>query len=208
MAQELFDVRAGRDRRLSAEPGDGNRRGGVGERGGPGQGLTLDQSGGQRAAERIAGGRGIHRLHGERRDVRHRGLVGRHVGPLCSERDHDDPRALRTEGECRVAGAGELREMTAIVDGIRSGVSQAELAAQFHASFVMMLADGAEEVARARGLDLIALSGGTFNNRIVLESLMDELERRELRAIMHLSTPPGDGCVALGQAAVAQARWQ
>jgi hydrogenase maturation protein HypF len=98
--------------------------------------------------------------------------------------------------------------LRAIVDGIRQGASQAELAAGFHASFVMMLADGAEEVARARGLDLIALSGGTFQNRIVLESLMDELERRELRAIMHLSTPPGDGCVALGQAAVAQARWK
>jgi len=37
---------------------------------------------------------------------------------------------------------------------------------------------------------------------------MDELERSNLRPIMHTATPPGDGCVALGQAAVAQARWE
>ena len=37
---------------------------------------------------------------------------------------------------------------------------------------------------------------------------MDELERRNLRPIMHRATPPGDGCVSLGQAMVAQARWQ
>jgi len=96
----------------------------------------------------------------------------------------------------------------AMVEDIRAGVTQAEIASRFHASFVAMLAEAAETVARARGIDLVALSGGTFQNRIVLEDLMDELERRNLRAIMHASTPPGDGCLALGQAAVAQARWQ
>ncbi len=96
----------------------------------------------------------------------------------------------------------------AMVEDIQAGVAQSEIAARFHASFVAMLAQAAEMTARARGLDLVALSGGTFQNRIVLEDLMGELERRNLKAIMHTATPPGDGCVALGQAAVAQARWQ
>jgi hydrogenase maturation protein HypF len=96
----------------------------------------------------------------------------------------------------------------AIVEDISVGVSQPEIAARFHASFVAMLADAAETAAEARGIDLVALSGGTFQNRIVLEDLMDELERRDLKAIMHTASPPGDGCVALGQAAVAMARWQ
>ncbi len=96
----------------------------------------------------------------------------------------------------------------AMVDDLATGVARAEIAGRFHATFVAMLAEAARVTAAERGIDLIALSGGTFVNRIVLEDLMDELERRNLRPIMHTATPPGDGCVALGQAAVAQARWQ
>ncbi len=96
----------------------------------------------------------------------------------------------------------------AMVGEIMQGVTQAEIAGRFHATFVQMLADSAEKSADAHGIDLIALSGGTFQNRIILEDLMDELERRKLRPIMHTAVPPGDGCVALGQAAVAMARWQ
>jgi hydrogenase maturation protein HypF len=96
----------------------------------------------------------------------------------------------------------------AMVEDISEGVSQSEIAGRFHTTFVAMLAEAAEVTARAQGIDMVALSGGTFQNRIVIEDLMDELERRNLRAIMHTATPPGDGCVALGQAAVAQARWQ
>ncbi len=94
-----------------------------------------------------------------------------------------------------------------MVEDLETGVEQPHIAGRFHATFVAMLADAAHVVADAREIDLIALSGGTFQNRIVLEDLMEELERRNLRPIMHTATPPGDGCVALGQAAVAQARW-
>ncbi len=70
-----------------------------------------------------------------------------------------------------------------------------------------MLAETAARMAERTSIELVALSGGTFLNRIIIEDLMDELERRELRPIMHRATP-GDGCVSLGQAVVAQARWQ
>ncbi|MFW5867301.1 MAG: carbamoyltransferase HypF [Armatimonadota bacterium] len=113
--------------------------------------------------------------------------------------------------EVREAAEGLILDPTptfrAMVEDIQAGVAQSMIAARFHASFVAMLADAAETAAEARGIDLVGLSGGTFQNRIVLEDLMDELERRNLRAIMHTATPPGDGCVALGQAAVALARW-
>ncbi|MGC9320441.1 MAG: carbamoyltransferase HypF, partial [Armatimonadota bacterium] len=96
----------------------------------------------------------------------------------------------------------------AMADDLREGVPAAVIAGRFHLGFVQMLADAAERACRANDLELVALSGGTFQNRIVLEELMDELERRNLRPVMHRATPPGDGCLALGQAAVAQARWQ
>ncbi|MGD9497537.1 MAG: carbamoyltransferase HypF [Armatimonadota bacterium] len=95
-----------------------------------------------------------------------------------------------------------------IVADIERGEAPARIAGRFHATFVTMLAETAARMAERTGIDLVALSGGTFLNRIVVEDLMNELERRRLRPIMHRATPPGDGCVSLGQAAVAQARWQ
>ncbi len=96
----------------------------------------------------------------------------------------------------------------AIVDDLDGGMDRGRIAGRFHATFVAMLADAAERAANERGIELVALSGGTFQNRIVLEDLMSELEHRNLRPIIHRSTPPGDGCLALGQAAVALARWK
>ncbi|MEA3401899.1 MAG: carbamoyltransferase HypF [Armatimonadota bacterium] len=96
----------------------------------------------------------------------------------------------------------------AMADDLREGVPASVIAGRFHLGFAQMLADAAERACQANDLELVGLSGGTFQNRIVLEELMDELERRGLRPVMHRATPPGDGCLALGQAAVAQARWQ
>jgi len=116
------------------------------------------------------------------------------------------PYELRDEGGRLILDpAPAIRE---IAEGPARGVGGAEIAGRFHATFVAMLADAAERVAQEHGIDIIALSGGTFQNRIVLEDLTAELERRKLRPIVHRATPPGDGSLALGQAAVAQARWQ
>jgi len=110
------------------------------------------------------------------------------------------------------AGGGLLLDplpaIRAIVDDLRAKAPPARIAGRFHATFVAMLAEAAAQAAEQYDLELVALSGGTFQNRIVLEDLMTELERRKLRPIMHRATPPGDGCLSLGQAAVAQARWQ
>jgi len=94
-----------------------------------------------------------------------------------------------------------------IVADLQAGASPAEVASRFHATFVKMLAEAAERAAREHRLKLVALSGGTFQNAIVVEQLTSELERKGLMPLMHQAVPPGDGGLSLGQAMVAQARW-
>lgn len=97
-----------------------------------------------------------------------------------------------------------LPAIRGIIQDINALVARERIAGRFHSTFVAMLAEIATIAARERGLELVALSGGTFQNRIVVEELMAELQRRGLRPLMHQSLPPGDGCLALGQALVAQ----
>jgi hydrogenase maturation protein HypF len=49
----------------------------------------------------------------------------------------------------------------------------------------------------------IALSGGVFMNRVLNDLLVADLEAAGLEVLRHRCTPPGDGCIALGQAVVA-----
>lgn len=87
-------------------------------------------------------------------------------------------------------------------DGQR-GVARPQLAARFHEGFAQMLAEAARQAAAAAGRDTVALSGGTFQNRRLLERLTSLLEQSGLRVLRHRAVPPNDGGLALGQAMVA-----
>ncbi len=57
-------------------------------------------------------------------------------------------------------------------------------------------------VCRER-VSVVALSGGVFMNRILTGLLTSLLEDRGIKVLCHRQTPPGDGCIALGQAVIA-----
>ena len=55
--------------------------------------------------------------------------------------------------------------------------------------------------ARERtGLRTAALTGGVFQNTLLLELTREKLERERFRVLLHSLTPPNDGGIALGQA--------
>ena len=58
----------------------------------------------------------------------------------------------------------------------------------------------------ATGLETAALSGGVFQNLLLLERTVASLERAGFRVLVHSRVPPNDGGISLGQAAVAGAR--
>jgi len=57
--------------------------------------------------------------------------------------------------------------------------------------------------ARLAAAPCVALSGGVFMNRILCGLLDPMLAGRGIRPLFHSRTPPGDGCIALGQAVIA-----
>jgi hydrogenase maturation protein HypF len=61
-------------------------------------------------------------------------------------------------------------------------------------------------VASRAGLGTVVLSGGVFQNRVLLSATAALLEQRGLRVLVPERLPPNDGGVSYGQAAVAVAR--
>lgn len=80
------------------------------------------------------------------------------------------------------------------------GVSVPTLARRFHFGLAEGLAELALQGARDSGIRTVALSGGVLHNRILAEILPLALIRRGLVPLMHRALPPGDGCIAFGQA--------
>ncbi len=93
-----------------------------------------------------------------------------------------------------------------IADDLQAGTAIGQISARFHNTFVQMLADTVQQVADETGIVQVALSGGTFQNELVLVGLYQELTEAGFEVLIHRETPPNDGGLALGQAVVAAAR--
>ncbi|HEV2993028.1 MAG TPA: carbamoyltransferase HypF, partial [Acidimicrobiia bacterium] len=96
--------------------------------------------------------------------------------------------------------------LRALVADRRAAVAPGAMAAGFHAAVACVLADAATGVRARPGIDTVALSGGVFQNTLLLALARRELEARGFRVLTHQQVPPNDGGLALGQAVVAAAR--
>ena len=73
------------------------------------------------------------------------------------------------------------------------------VAARFHHTMSEVMV----EVARRAGKRKVALSGGCFQNRYLLEDAISRLRRAGFQPVWHRHLPPNDGGLALGQAIIA-----
>ena len=61
-------------------------------------------------------------------------------------------------------------------------------------------------VARAVAAERVALTGGCFQNRLLVERAVPRLRAAGIDVLLHRAVPPGDGGVSLGQIVIAAAR--
>jgi hydrogenase maturation protein HypF len=90
----------------------------------------------------------------------------------------------------------------ALLHDLRNGISAGILAARFHNG----LAAAIVAVAEAIGQPQVALTGGCFQNRLLLERSASQLRQAGFDVLLHRQVPPNDGGISLGQVAVAAAR--
>ncbi len=94
----------------------------------------------------------------------------------------------------------------ALLEGIEAGAPANRLALDLHVAVARSSAHIASEICAREDIDTVALSGGVFMNRLLLQLLTHELKSAGLTVLVPHTVPVNDGCIAYGQAAVASAR--
>jgi hydrogenase maturation protein HypF len=80
--------------------------------------------------------------------------------------------------------------------------TQQEVAAAFHHMLSASIADACRQLAEEHGINRVCLSGGVFQNELILHLLVEALKSMKLLPYFHRQVPPNDGGLALGQMVV------
>lgn len=85
--------------------------------------------------------------------------------------------------------------LRAILSDISTGIEPGAVSAKFHATLAVMIV----AAAKIAGEDIVLLTGGCFQNTLLLDYAADALEQSGFTVHWHHKVPPNDGGLALGQ---------
>ena len=145
-------------------------------------------------------------LVGVRDEVSYEGQAAVELEQLADRNARGEYQAQVKEGgdmPFQIRGADLVAEVLA---DLERNVAAPAIAMRFHRGLALSIADGCELVRANSGLETVALSGGVFQNVLLLELTVDELERRGFSVLTHRRIPANDGGISIGQVAVAAAR--
>jgi hydrogenase maturation protein HypF len=93
--------------------------------------------------------------------------------------------------------------LAAIIRDLQSDISKAVIAARFHNTIARMMLKTCQNISENTGLKEVALSGGVFQNRLLLKKSAILLESAGFKVYTHHQVPCNDGGISLGQAIIA-----
>ena len=93
-----------------------------------------------------------------------------------------------------------------IVEDLSCSRTAGYVAGRFHNTVARIILEVSLRIRKSEGLTRVCLSGGTFQNRFLLERSVKALRERGFEVFLHASVPPNDGGISLGQAVIANER--
>ena len=100
----------------------------------------------------------------------------------------------------------DLRPMIrAVVGEVGQGTAAGVISARFHNTLAAMIAEVCRRLRERENLNKICLSGGTFQNMLLLRRSVAALRQNGFEVYLHARVPPNDGGISLGQAVIANA---
>ncbi len=93
-----------------------------------------------------------------------------------------------------------------ITQALQNGESRGAISRRFHATLAAMFTAAAVRARRKTGIKTVALSGGVFQNQVLLPAMLEALTRQGFNVLTHSLVPANDGGISLGQALAARLR--
>jgi hydrogenase maturation protein HypF len=93
--------------------------------------------------------------------------------------------------------------LESVIRDRQRGRDRGEIARAFQRGIAVGLCDAALSLCREHGINAIVLSGGVFQNELLLEDVKSLLENARVEVWTNHAVPPNDGGISLGQAALA-----
>ncbi len=97
---------------------------------------------------------------------------------------------LASDDICQISVASIIRR---VVDDVRSGVDPVLISAKFHLTMIRLFTDFCKKLRKRFGLNRVALSGGAFQNSILLEGFIRSLDKNGFKVYSHSKVPANDG---------------
>ncbi|OGN96189.1 MAG: carbamoyltransferase HypF [Chloroflexi bacterium RBG_13_51_36] len=111
------------------------------------------------------------------------------------------PYRIAKEEGVGVVRLGDM--LSAVIEDSHQGVLKGMISVKFHNTVARMTNEMCRLIADATGIEQVALSGGVFQNRLLLRKTVSLLESNGFRVFTHRQVPCNDGGISLGQAVIA-----
>jgi hydrogenase maturation protein HypF len=110
------------------------------------------------------------------------------------------------EGECNLLYLEPRPMWQQLLDDLQQSTSKSAIAAKFHRGLAKVIALMVQQIRSnytEANIDRVALTGGVFQNQILLLEVSSLLEEMGMTVLTHSQVPPNDGGLSLGQIAIA-----
>lgn len=94
----------------------------------------------------------------------------------------------------------------ALLDDLQQQIPQAVIATKFHQTLAHTIVKTVSRISKKNAIKSVFLSGGVFQNCILLEQVSNQLYTLGFNVFTHSQIPCNDGGLSLGQAVIAAAR--
>lgn len=141
-------------------------------------------------------------LAGVRQEVNYEGQAAIELENLCAPEEE-------TAYELPIADSRILLQplIQAVVADVQNQVPVNRISARFHNAIVQMCLQVCNQIRTERGVQLVALSGGVWQNSTLIRKTKPLLESNGFSVLVHHQVPTNDGGIALGQLMVAAANF-
>jgi len=150
---------------------------------------------------------GISALLGIRGEIDYEGQAAVELEMASYEEDYAHvkesyPYRIVEDGGMRIVRLRDL--LSAVIEDLHQGISKGMISVKFHNTIAQIINEMCHLIADETGVNQVALSGGVFQNRLLLRKTVNLLEDSGFQVFTHRQVPCNDGGISLGQAVIAK----